>query len=306
MAFGGTTYIAVSHRVRVREPGGVWPAVRGSGPDITVTGSESGTKTETWEPEWGDFETVSEDYNFLRLGLEETASPGRSANIEVRVFNDGLGFRVAFDSDFGDFTISSETTEFNFSGDYTAWWIENEYVNPRFEQEYTESSLSAIPAGDKVIETDDGTSPDNDVKRAGAHTPVTMRPATARSQRARVEPRGLRDDGACRTVRQREHEMAVDLAPLPDGNKVSASAPHVTPWRTVQLGTSPSDLVESQLVPLLADPLDGSVFPTNSDALSTRVGWRTAEVTGMEDTEPEEVDEDDEKHHPERPPRVLD
>ncbi|RKS81960.1 ricin-type beta-trefoil lectin protein [Haloarcula quadrata] len=267
VAFGGTTYIDPSPiGFEFANQAAFGTAVSGSGPDITVTGSESGTKTETWEPEWGDFETVSEDYNFLRLGLEETASPGRSANIEVRVFNDGLGFRVAFDSDFGDFTISSETTEFNFSGDYTAWWIENEYVNPRFEQEYTESSLSAIPAGDKVIETDDGTSPNNNVKRAGAHTPVTMQAGDGTY--LSVHESNLEDYATMALAAQSDSgskEMAVDLAPLPDGNKVSASAPHVTPWRTVQLGTSPSDLVESQLVPLLADPLDGSVFPTNSD-----------------------------------------
>ncbi|RLN01456.1 glycoside hydrolase family 97 catalytic domain-containing protein [Haloarcula sp. Atlit-7R] len=268
VAFGGTTYIAPSPiGFEFADQAAFGTAVSGSGPDITVTGSESGTTTETWEPEWGDFATVSEEYSYLRVGLEETASPGRSANIEVRVFNDGLGFRVAFDDDFGDFTISSETTEFNFSGDYTAWWIENEYVNPRFEQEYTESSLSDIPAGNKTIR------PNDNVVRAGAHTPLTM--AAGDGTYLSVHESNLDDYASMALASQSDSgskEMAVDLAPLPDGNKVSASAPHVTPWRTVQIGTSPGDLVESQLVPLLADPLDESVFPTNSDGTAD-TGW---------------------------------
>ncbi|RKD95708.1 glycoside hydrolase family 97 catalytic domain-containing protein [Halopiger aswanensis] len=268
VVFGGTTYIDPSPiGFEFANQAAFGTAVSGSGPNITVTGSESGTKTETWEPEWGDFASVSEDYNYLKLGLEETESPGRSANFEVRVFNDGLGFRVAFDDDFGDFTIASETTEFNFSGDYTSWWIENEYVNPRFEQEYSETPLSDIPAGDKTIR------PNDNVVRAGAHTPLTMRAGDGTY--LSVHESNLDDYATMALAAQSDSgskEMAVDLAPLPDGNKVSASAPHVTPWRTVQIGTSPGELVESQLIPLLADPLKESVFPTDSNG-NTDTSW---------------------------------
>ena len=233
-------------------------SISGSGPDITVTGSENGTATESWTPQWGDVDSVAEDYSYLRLGLAETSSPGRSANLEIRVFDDGLGFRVAFDDDFGDFVIVSENTEFNFSEDYTSWWIENELANPRFEQEYTESNLSDIPAGDKTIRPNDNT------VRAGAHTPLTMRASDGTY--LSLHESNL-DDYATMTVAAQRNggsrQMAAELAPLPSGNKVSATAPHVTPWRAIQIGSTPGDLIESQLIPLLADPLDESVFPTD-------------------------------------------
>nr|WP_305794499.1 glycoside hydrolase family 97 catalytic domain-containing protein [Halomarina rubra] len=231
-------------------------AISGSGPAITVTGSERDSATETWDPVWGDFDTVAEEYRSLRLGLEETASPGRSANLELRVFDSGLGFRVVFDQEFGDFTVTSENTEWRFGEDYTSWWIENEFTNPRFEQEYRETALSAIPAGAHT------TRPNDNSVRRGAHTPLTMRASDGThlsvhesnlDDYASMSLAAVADGGGTR--------FATELAPLPDGTKVQASAPHTTPWRTLQIGDSPGDLVESQLIPLLADPLDASAFP---------------------------------------------
>lgn len=259
--YDGTTYVNPSPLGFNFEDQEIFgTGVFGSGPDITVTGSENGTETEVWDPVWGDFDTVSEGYNFLTLGLEETGSPGRSANLQIRVFDDGLGFRVVFDENFGDFVITSENTEYNFADDYTSWWIENELVNPRFEQEYEKSPLSGIPAGDS-------SSDPNDVyRRLGAHTPLTMRADDGTY--LSVHESDL-DDYASMTLTAKEddggHEMATFLTPEPDGTKVTASAPHVTPWRTIQIADSPSDLIESQLIPLLASPLDDDVFPDGTD-----------------------------------------
>ncbi|WP_435064624.1 glycoside hydrolase family 97 catalytic domain-containing protein [Halobaculum sp. EA56] len=257
VAAGGTTYVdpsPIGFDFAGQEPFGT--AIDGSGPEIAVTGSERGTATETWTPVWGDFDAVSEDYGYLTLGVEETAGPGRSANLQVRVFDDGLGFRVVFDDDFGDFTIVSENTEFRFAADYTSWWIENEFTNPRFEQEYRETPLSDVPAGSHT------TGPNDNSVRRGAHTPLTMRAGDGThlsvhesdlDDYASLSLAPVSDGGGTR--------FAAELAPLPDGTKVAASAPHATPWRTVQVGATATDLVESQLIPLLASPLDESAFP---------------------------------------------
>jgi len=261
VAAGGTTYVEpspIGFDFAGQEAFGT--AVSGSGPKITVTGSESGTATETWDPEWGAFASVSEEYSFLTLGLAETTGPGRSANLEVRVFDDGLGFRVAFDSDFGEFAIASENTEFNFGGDYTAWWIRNYFVNPRYEQEYAESNLSDIPAGSRT------TDPNGNTVREGAHLPLTMRAGDGTY--LSVHESDLDDYASMSLASQSDagtEQLAVELAPLPDGTKVSASARHVTPWRTIQISDSPGGLMESQLIPLLARDRDDSVLPTSDD-----------------------------------------
>ncbi len=177
------------------------------------------------------------------------------------MFNDGLGFRFAlndgFASNSGNAVITSENTQFNFAGDYTAWWIRNEFVNPRFEQEYQETKLSSVESGTRTIRPNDNTI------RNGAHTPFTVKAGEDAylsiheadlTDYATMSLAPRSDDGAT--------DFAAELAPLPDGTKVSTKTPAVTPWRTIQLGTSPSDLVESSLIPLLNDELDESVLPT--------------------------------------------
>jgi len=257
-------------------------AAFGSGPELTVTGSESGTETESWTPAWGDYDSVSEPYSYLTLGLEETSGPSRSANLRLRVFNDGFGFQVAFDDSFGEFVITSENTEFNFSSDYTAWWIPNAFLNPRFESEYTESALSDIPAGDALVAAEDGTSLNDNRKRAGAHTPLTMRADDGTYMS--VHESDL-DDYATMSLAAKSdsggRELAAELAPLPDGTKVTASAPHVTPWRTIQVASDPGGLVESQLIPLLAAERDDSVYPTDGSG-SVDTAWITPRMyTGI-------------------------
>ncbi|WP_348533338.1 glycoside hydrolase family 97 catalytic domain-containing protein [Haloarcula marina] len=244
-----------------------------SGASITVTGSESGTATESWTPEWGEFTSVSEDYNYLRLGLEESSAPGRSGNLELRVFDDGLGFRFVFDDDFaansGNLVVSSENTQFNFAGDYTAWWITNEFVNPRFEQEYTESKLSEIDAGTRTIRPTD-----NEI-RTGAHTPLTVK--AGENAYMSVHEANLDDYSTASLAADSDDggtTFSTQLAPLPDDTKASLQAPNATPWRTVQFATSPGDLVESQLIPLLNEDRDDDVLPSDGNG-GVDTSWLT-------------------------------
>ncbi|MBX0347071.1 glycoside hydrolase family 97 catalytic domain-containing protein [Haloarcula pellucida] len=244
-----------------------------TGTTITVTGSESGTETESWTPEWDQYASVSQDYNYLRLGLEETNSPGRSGNLEFRVFDDGIGFRFVFDDDFaansGALVVSSENTQFNFAGDYTAWWIKNEFVNPRFEQEYTESKLSEIDAGTRTIRPND-----NEI-RTGAHTPLTIK--AGENAYMSVHEANLDDYSTASIVAQSDSggtDFTTQLAPLPDNTKASLQAPNTTPWRTIQFATSPGDLVESSLIPLLNEDRDDSALPSDGNG-GVDTSWLT-------------------------------
>ncbi|WP_167768398.1 glycoside hydrolase family 97 catalytic domain-containing protein [Haloarcula amylovorans] len=236
-----------------------------SGATISVTGSESNTgQTESWTPEWDQYNSVSEAYNELRLGLEETASPGRSGNLELRVFDDGLGFRFAFDDDFaansGKAVITSENTQVNFAGDYTCWWIENAFTNPRFESEYTESKLSEVPAGSETVR------PNDDPSRRGSHMPLTVKASD--SAYLSVHQADLDDYSLASLAPVSDSggtEFATQLAPLSGSTKVSWTLPNATPWRTVQLGTTPGELVESSLIPLLNEDRDDSVLPSDGN-----------------------------------------
>jgi len=242
-------------------------AVEGSGPALAIADSKTTEATEKWTPEWGSYDTVAKDYRQLTLELEERTEPGRVATLDIRVFDDGLGFRVELGDSFGEFAIDAETTEFVFAGDYTAWWIENEFVNPRYEQEYAETPLSEIPAGTKRVE------PTDTAVRRGAHTPLTMR--TADGTYLSVLESGVEDYPSTSLASVENHgseHMVTELAPLPDGTKVEASAPHITPWRAIAIADRPGGLIESQLVPLLAPERDDEALPTD-DAGEVDTDW---------------------------------
>jgi hypothetical protein len=88
------------------------------------------------------------------------------------VFDDGLGVRFVLDESFAAnadrAVVRSENTQVALAGDYTCWWIQNAFTNPRFEQEYTESPLSEVQAGTRTIR------PNDTEIRTGAYTPRTV------------------------------------------------------------------------------------------------------------------------------------
>ncbi|MFD1513375.1 glycoside hydrolase family 97 catalytic domain-containing protein [Halomarina rubra] len=266
VAFDGTTVVAdAGLGFEFRDQ----PAV---GEGLTVAGSERATTDETWTPVWDQYDEIREHSADLRLGLEETDSPGRALTLECRVFDDGVGFRYVFPEDggFGDFVVTAERTEFAFAGDYDAWWIQDD-VNS-YEYPYNETPLSAIGA-----ESPSG----------GAHTPLTMK--ASEDCYLSVHEADLVDYAAMAVQPTSEGGTTFEstLAPLPDGTKVTASAPHRTPWRTVQLGERPGDLVESSLVVNLNEDYDPAEFPQGTDWIEPQkfVGVWWLMITGRADWE---------------------
>ena len=238
----------------------------GSDGGVAVTGTIRQVATEEWEPVWGAYEEVSAEYHALSIGLVDAdddgsaADDGRAATLQIRVFDDGIGFRTVLGEGFASNSeravVNSENTGVDFADDYTAWWIENAVTNPRFEQEYAETPLSEIPDGS------DDRRPTDTPMRNGAHTPLTVDAGDAYLS---VHEANL-DDYAAATLAPRSDgggtAFATELTPLPDGSRASLDLPAATPWRTIQVVDRPGELIESQLVPLLADSLDESALPT--------------------------------------------
>lgn len=77
-------------------------------------------KKEIWHPIWGKRSVVEAEYN----GQIYAVGHGTDECVMVRVFNDGVAFRLCTGTD-----GISENTEFNFAGDYTAWYYNGERHN---------------------------------------------------------------------------------------------------------------------------------------------------------------------------------
>ncbi|MDO5442434.1 MAG: glycoside hydrolase family 97 catalytic domain-containing protein [Bacteroidia bacterium] len=76
-----------------------------------------------WRPVWGKREVVPDVYNQASVTFKKGDA---AVKLEVRAYDDGVAFR--FVNEAGD-AVWNEATEFNFAGDYTAWFYNGERHN---------------------------------------------------------------------------------------------------------------------------------------------------------------------------------
>lgn len=189
---------------------------------------------ETWEPVWGAASEIVNRCNEMTVQLREAEGLERAMFVVFRVFDDGVGFRYVLPEQphLTGVDIISEETTFRFHEDHTAWWIPNDYDS--YEHLYRETPVSVID---------------------GANTPVTF--ATSDGLYLSIHEANLTDYAGMTLVPEEgePNSLAAELVPWPDGvTRVMGGTPLVTPWRTVQIGERPGDLVESHLIQNLNEP----------------------------------------------------
>jgi alpha-glucosidase len=201
--------------------------------DFKVSFSKQSSVDETWTQPWGEVKTIRNSYNSLNLTLEETAALKRKLNVEFRVYNDGFGFRyeIPEQPNLKDFVIMDELTEFTLTADHTAWWI------PAF----TEDMDSECPISKTKV---------SEIK-AKIHSPVTLE---AKGLYLSIHEAALIDYAGMTLTNQGNNTFKCDLVPWANGDRVVASAPMKTPWRTVQIAEKPGDLITSYLILNLNEP----------------------------------------------------
>ncbi len=202
---------------------------------IKIADYKTGSYDEVWEQPWGEERLIRENYNELSVDLIEVNNEQKKLQIVFRVFNDGLGFRYLFpeQENLEYFEIMNEITEFNIADDADAWWIKA-FQPERYEYLYQHTLLNDIDSID------------------GAHTPLTLE--TSDGLYLSIHEADLTDYASMCLRRVGSNKLKCKLAPWSDGVLVKANAPHKTPWRTIQIGEKPGDLVTSRLILNLNPP----------------------------------------------------
>ncbi len=220
------------------------------GGNTRITKVERSQSDTTWENRLGKRRTVRDQHNELRALLVEQS--GREFQLEVRAFDDGIGFRYLLPpapSGTQDFVLEEEQTEFGFAGNFTCYAGENEntgkpgnpigYVGSQ-ESEYKPMRLADLPADQ-----------------------VRMVPLLVQTPAAwvAITESDLFDWAGMwvnRTATPRPgHGVTITarLSPRPDGQGlVKSSFPRQSPWRTFLIARQPGQLIESDLVLNLASP----------------------------------------------------
>lgn len=190
------------------------------------------TFDETWEQVWGEKQFIRNNYNELRIELQENDGDKRLMSIVFRVFDNGVGFRYEIPEQpaLADFVIMDELTQFNMAGDHQAWWI-GAYQDNRYEYLYTKSTISQMDT---------------------VHTPVTFE--TTNGLYLSIHEADLTDFASMTIAPQGNNVLKADLVPWKDGDRVKTHSPMKSPWRTIAIGEKPGDLITNYMVLNLNEP----------------------------------------------------
>ncbi|WP_335964315.1 glycoside hydrolase family 97 protein [Galbibacter sp. PAP.153] len=186
----------------------------------------------TWTQVWGEKKEIRNHYNELKVELKEKGTKNRKLNIEFRAFDDGVAFRYVFpeqgikDSIF----IMDELTTFSLSDDGKAWWIPA-YGEQRYEYLFKDSPVSTLDT---------------------VHTPLTIESKNGLA--LSFHEANLVDFASTTLAHTKETTLKTDLVPWADGVKVRTTKSFTTPWRTLQIGEKPTDLITSYLILNLNEP----------------------------------------------------
>lgn len=184
--------------------------------DIYPTTKKTNKSRKVWNPIWGKRSVVKDEYNWNTFFI--TSHTGQD-NIDVRVYNDGVAFRIS------SLTNYYEHTEFNFAGDYTAWYYNGERHNIGPE---------------KLSEAN------------GDRLPIMIAKA-ADDLYLGLHEADLRADGW--PMRLHTEKGSTSFSVIPE--QISTDDYYVGAWRVLMVGRTPGDLVDSHLIELLNPEPEG-------------------------------------------------
>jgi len=207
------------------------------------------SETETWETVWGEQRKVVNDFNQLKIDLQEKEDLKRKFSVIFRVYDDGIGFRYDFPKqrNIDSVTITDELTQFKLTGDHKTWWIPGDW--DIYEHLYNTTRVSEINA---ISKRSDDNLAQSYIPYNAVNTPVTMK--TDDGIYLSFHEADLNDyAGMTLLVDTKNLVLTSGLVGNDFGWKVKRETPFVTPWRTIQIADRAGNLIESKLIVNLND-----------------------------------------------------
>ncbi len=219
--------------------------------NFKILKTENSTFNAKWNMPWGEQDTVKNNYNELKILLQEAKKPNRKLNVVFRIFNDGIGFRYEFpkQDNFKEALIAEENTEFNLTNDYKTWWIPGDW--DIYEHLFNTTKLSKINAISKRNHPNLSASyiPVNAV-----NTPFTMKSDSGLylsfHEAALLDYAGMTLKVDTTNFKLKSNLVGSELHPY----KVKRTLPFKTPWRTIQIADKAGDLIASKMILNLNEP----------------------------------------------------
>ena len=184
---------------------------------------------ETWETTWGESREVRDNYNAMTVEMRQIGGNELLVNLEVRVFDDGFGYRYVFPSQGDSLVIMEELTEFRLAQPAEAWAMNNHDVY--YEDYYLRKPIAALDT---------------------VHTPVTVE--FGDDKYLAIHEANLTDYPKIQLIGGDSVTMKARLVPWSTGVAAYVTTPFATPWRTMIIGDTPGDPVTSYMMLNLNEP----------------------------------------------------
>lgn len=251
--------------------------------------------SEKWVPVWGESDSIDNTYNQMTVHL----SGDVKMNIEVRAFDDGVGFRYVFPGQGDTLLVADELTEFAMPSDLTAWWIPGDYDTQEYA--YNTSKLSQIRSINEGIDNSGNVST-SVFSPTGVQTALLMRD-DADSLYINIHEAALIDYPAMHlNLNDTTFTFTSWLTPGMEVEKARIVTPFATPWRVIMVGSA-TDILASHIIYNLNEPCaydDTSwIHPTKYmgvwwEMITNKSSWS---YTNMSDVDLNTVDYSKEKPH---------
>lgn len=216
-----------------------------------ITDSTRASFDQCWNPVWGNYKTIRNQYNELCVELTQNQQYNRKIKVRFRLFDDGLGFRYEFPEQkhLNYFIISDEITEFNLTGDHKAFCMPGDYDTNEFP--YTTALISQIQEKMEIsmkikpVET----------KTPGLTVQTPLMLKSADGLYINIHEAALVGFPAMLlNVDDKSFSLSSHLTPDKLGKKGYFQAPVLSPWRTIIVSDDARDILASSTILNLNEP----------------------------------------------------
>jgi len=227
---GGLTYTVSDSETVVVSPSRLGFVLEGDErlDDFDIMSTSTASHDETWETVWGESRFVRDNYNQLTVEMRQRGGD-MLVNLEVRVFDDGFGYRYVFPEQKRDsLVVMEELTEFVLPDEAQVWSMPAD--EPYLEGYYTKSAIAGLDT---------------------VRTPVTVELS---GKYLAIHEAALTDFPKMNLMRTGAGKLQSQLVPWSNGVAAYVTTPFATPWRFMIIGDEPGDLVTSYLMLNLNEP----------------------------------------------------
>lgn len=216
---------------------------------FTIVGTDTCTVDRTWQPVWGEYSDVRDNFRELAVHLK-AENPDKVMTVRFRVFDDGVGFRYELPAQNGSnyLTLKDELTEFNYTDNHKLYCIPGDYDTDEYL--WSETTFTELP---DALRNYRKHSEAQRVDGVTIQTPMLIKTKDSvyiNAHEAALDgyPAMLLD------VNPEKYTMKAHLVPDRLGVSAYLQLPFNTPWRTLIVSDDARDILASQLVLNLNEP----------------------------------------------------